>query len=114
MKYTKHATVTGTAEVTVFTVPTGYHAEVSYVYIANHGGSTNACTAYFDDGTNELHLLDSTNVSSGAHEEFYRGIFVLHAGEQFKVQTGSAGDVEFACTFELVEEPAVLVNFSDG
>ena len=114
MKYTKHATITGTAEVTVFTVPTGYHAEASYVFVANNGGSTNACTVYFDDGTNELHLLKSQNVSSGAKEEFYRGLFILHAGEELKAQTGSAGDVEVACTFELVEEPAVLVNFSDG
>lgn len=112
--YTKHATITATDEVTVFTVPAGFHAEVSYVFVANNGSSTNACTVYFDDGTNELHLLDGKNVSSGDREEFYRGIFVLHAGEQLKASTGSAGDVEVACTMSLVEEPAILANFSDG
>ena len=112
MLYTKHATITSTAEVVILTVPSGYVAHVSYVFVANHGGSTNACTVYFDDGTNELHLLDSDNVSSGAKEEFYRGIFVLQPGEQVKAQTGSAGDVEVAVTLDLLEAPATFVNFS--
>tara|TARA_B100001059_G_scaffold50686_1_gene43972 strand:- start:8714 stop:9052 length:339 start_codon:yes stop_codon:yes gene_type:complete len=112
MLYTKHATVTSTAEVVVLTVPAGFVAHVSYLLVANNGGSTNACTLYFDDGTNELHLLDAKNISSKASEEFYRGIFVMQPGEQVKAQTGSSGDVEFAVTLDLLEAPASFVNFS--
>ena len=32
--------------------------------------------------------------------------------EQIKAQTGSAGDVEFAVTLDLLEAPATFVNFS--
>ena len=112
MLYTKHKTVTGTAEVTVLTVPSGYVAHVSYLIVVNNGSSTNACTLYFDDGTNELHLLDAKNVSADDREEFYRGIFVMQAGEEIKAQTGSAGDVEFAVTLQLLEAPATFVDFS--
>ena len=112
MLYTQHATITATDEVVVLTVPTGFVAHVSYLLVANNGGSTNACTLYFDDGTNELHLLDAKNISSKATEEFYRGMFVMQPGEQIKAQTGSAGDVEFAVTLDLLEAPATFVNFS--
>jgi hypothetical protein len=112
MLYTRHATVTSTAEVVILTVPAGFVAHVSYLLVANNGGSTNACTLYFDDGTDELHLLDAKNIGSNDREEFSSGIFVMQSGEQIKAQTGSSGDVEFAVTLDLLEAPSTLVNFS--
>ena len=48
MLYTKHTTLTDTALTTLFTVPNGFHAIISYVFIANHGGSTNSIDLYWD------------------------------------------------------------------
>ena len=45
-------------------------------------------------------------------EKFYRGVFVLQPGDQVKVQTSGAGDVEFAVTFDLLEAPTTFVNFA--
>ena len=112
MLYTKHTNVTGTSEVVLLTVPTGFVAHISYILVANNGASSNNCSMHFDDGTNELHVLKTKAIASDAKEEFYRGIFVLQPGDQVKVQTSGSGDVEFAITFNLMEAPATFVNFS--
>ena len=117
MKYTKHATVTATDEVTVFTVPTGYHAEVSYVYIANHGGSTNTITLKWENngGVDQLYFFDGSNIAGGAKEtlggQSSVPLFVIQAGEVVKCQTGSAGDVEFAVTLDLEPRDSGFNNF---
>ena len=87
MLYTKHTNVTGTAEVVLLTVPTGFVAHVSYILVANNHASSNNCSMHFDDGTNELYVLKTKAIASDAKEEFYRGVFVLQPGDQVKVQT---------------------------
>ena len=39
-------------------------------------------------------------------------IFVLQAGDAIKAYTTAAGDMEFVVTFDLLEQPAVFVNFN--
>ena len=111
MLYTKHTNVTGTSEVVLLTVPTGFVAHVSYILVANNHGLSNDCSMHIDDGTNELYVLKTKAIASDVIEEFYRGVFVLQPGDQVKVQTSGAGDVEFAVTFDLLEAPATFVNF---
>ena len=42
MYYTKHITLTNNTLTTLFTIPNGYVVYVNYVFVANHGGSTNS------------------------------------------------------------------------
>jgi len=112
MLYTKHINVTGTGEVVLLTVPTGFVAHVNYILVVNNHASSNNCSMHFDDGTNELHVLKTKAIASDAKEELYRGVFVLQPGDQIKVQTSGSGDVEFAVTLDLREAPASFVNFS--
>lgn len=115
MLYTKHKEITTTTETLLFSVPTGFHVIIYYVFIANHGGSTNSASLNFVHGSERIDIFDDTNISGGGKETLGNGggpLFVLHEGEDVNIETGSAGDVEFAVTFELKENPAVLVNFA--
>jgi len=117
MLTTKHLTITDTNETTLFTVPTGFVANIFYIFIANHGGSTNGVTLKWENssGVDQLYFFDDDNVSGGAKETLGGTsnvpLFVIQAGEVVKCQTGSAGDVEFAVTLDLVERSAAFNNF---
>ena len=102
MLTTSHLTVTNTTEQTLFTVPTGYVANVYYIFIANHGGSANTVTLKWENsgGVDQLFSFDGDTVNGGSKEtlggQSSLPLFVIQAGEVVKCQTGSAGDVEFA------------------
>ena len=116
MLYTKHATLADTTLTTLFTVPSGFHAIVSYVFVANHGGSTNSIDLYWDlSGTPQVYIFDGTNVAGGGKETIGNGggpLFVLHENEAVKCQATSAGNLEVVVTFDLVEQAPALVNFN--
>ena len=187
MLYTKHLTITNTDLHEIFAVPNGYVCNISYIFVANHAGSTNSVDLYWDNvvasessvpsiGTLQLnytftspatstylevkkngtvlvegaaedytvdlvtktvtlttatvsgeeytisrlepqvYIFDGTNVGGGNKEilggQSSIGIFALHEGETVKAQTSGAGNVEVVVTFELVEKPAVFVDFN--
>ena len=185
MLYTKHLTLTDTTLQEIFAVPDGYVCSVNYIFVANHGGSTNQVDLYWDvagdsestvpsPGTTTLnytftspatdvylevrkngtvldnptdysvdlgtktvtlvtatasgeeytisrldpqvYIFDSTSINGGSTQtlggQSSLGIFALHEGETVKTQTSGAGNVEVAVTFELLEKPAVLVDFN--
>ena len=116
MLYTKHTTLTTTDLTTLFTVPSGFHAIVRYVFIANHGGSTNSIDLYWDvSGTPQAYIFDGTNVAGGGKETLSNGggpMFVLQQGEVVKCQAQSSGTLEVVVTFDLIPAPASLINFN--
>jgi hypothetical protein len=116
MLYTKHTTLTDTTLTTLFTVPNGFHAVVSYVFIANHDGSTNDIDLYWDlSGTAQVYIFDGTNVAGGGKETLGNGggpLFVLHENEAVKCQAGATGNMEVVVTFDLLDMPPALVNFN--
>jgi hypothetical protein len=116
MLYTKHITLTDTTLTTLFTVPNGFHAVVSYVFVANHGGSTNDIDLYWDlSGTPQVYIFDGTNVAGGGKETLGNGggpLFVLHENEAVKCQAGGSGNMEVVMTFDLLDMPPALVNFN--
>lgn len=113
MLYTKNANVTDTNVTSIVTIPSGYVAHWSLLFIANLGGSTDNATVYVDkaDGT-DLYIIGGTNISSKNYIQFSDGIIVLQAGDIIKCSTGSAGNMEFVVTFDLLEAPATFVNFN--
>ena len=120
MLYTKHATLLTTDTVTLFEVPKGFHAVINYIFVANHAGSTNSATLYWDAIVNSLpvpqvYIYDGTNVAGGGSNTLGNGggpLFVLHEEESLKVSAGSAGNIETAVTIDLIENPSTLTNFS--
>jgi len=116
MLYTKHTRLTTTDLTTLFTIPNGFHAIVNYVFIANHGGSTNSIDLYWDvSGTPQAYIFDGANVAGGGQVTLSNGggpMFVLHQGEAVKCQATSTGSLEVVVTFDLLPAPASLVNFN--
>jgi len=116
MLYTKHTTLTTTDLITLFTMPSGFHAVVQYVFVANHGGSTNSIDLYWDhSSTPQVYIFDGTNVAGGGKETLSNGggpLFVLHENEAVKCQASGAGNLEVVVTFDLLPAPASLVNFN--
>ena len=120
MYYTKHVTLTDTTETTMFAIPNGYTCYVTFVFAANHGGSTNSVDVKWTDNEpvpNDLmYIFDGTTINSGNNTtlggQSDAPIFVLHAGEVVKAQATSAGNIEVAVTFRLVEQSPSLINFN--
>ena len=124
MLYTKHVTLTDTTLTQLFRVPNGFHAVVSYVFVANHGGSTNSIDLYWDLDTTpdstptlvpQVYIFDGTNVAGGGKETIGNGggaLFVLHQNEGVQAQATSAGNLEVVVTFDLIDIPPSLVNFN--
>ena len=116
MLYTKHTTLTTTDLTTLFTMPSGFHAVISYVFVANHGGATNSIDLYWDvAGTPQAYIFDGTNVAGGGRQTLSNGggpMFVLHENEAVKCQATSAGNLEVVVTFDLIPAPASLINFN--
>lgn len=119
MYYTKHTTLTDTTEAELFAIPRGYHAYITFVFAANHGGSTNSVVVKWTDDDpvpNDLmYIFDAVTIQNGSNVtlggQSQAPIFVLHEGEVVRCSSASAGNVEVAVTFELVENAPSLVNF---
>lgn len=115
MLYTKDVTLTTTDLTEVVTIPSGYTAYWSLLFISNHGGSTNAVTVYIDKASGtDLYIIDDKNLSSKDFIQFSDGVFVLQPGDKIQAQLGSVGNMGIAVTFDLLEAPAVLVGFNSG
>ena len=116
MLYTKHVQLTDATETTLFTVPTGFHVVISYVFIANHNTAAKTASLWFHNsgGGNRVDIFDGESVGGGDRLTLGNGggpMFVLHGGEVVKVQTEASSDMEFVVTFDLTEVPPALVNF---
>ena len=117
MLHTKHITLTDATEQTLFTIPTGYTIHIVYIFIANHGGSTNQVSLWWETGgVDQMYFFDGTSIGGGDREilggQSEAPIFVLHNGDTVKAQASSSGDIEIAFTFKLVEEAPAFVNFN--
>ncbi len=117
MYYTKHITITNTDETSVFTIPNGYVVYINYIYVANHGGSTNNVDLWWETGgVDQMYFFDGTSINGGNREilggQSEAPIFVLHNGDTVKAQASLSGDIEIAFTFKLVEQAPAFVNFN--
>jgi hypothetical protein len=116
MLYTKHINLTDATETTLFTVPSGFHVVIQYIFIANHHTAAKTASLHFaeSDGSNRVDIFDAESVSGGSNLTLGNGggpMFVLHEGEVVKVQTEASSDTEFVVTFDLTYVPFTLQNF---
>jgi len=114
MLYTRNTNVTTTDVATMVTIPSGYVAHWTMLFVSNVGGSTNGAGVYVDKAdTTRIDILGGGNISA---KDFLlidgNAVFVLQAGDAIKAYTTSAGDMEFVATFALLEQPAIFVNFN--
>ena len=89
---------------TVYTVPTGYYARFTVMYIHNTGGSTKHITVqWYDSSTATTYdILTNYDFTSKAYLQFDGNAYiVLEEGDTIQITTQSASTFSFIATFEV-------------
>ena len=89
---------------TVYTVPTGYYAKFTVMYIHNTGGSTKHITVQWYDASSAstLDILTAYDFTSKAYLQFDGNAYiVLEEGDKLQITTQAASTFSFIETFEI-------------
>jgi hypothetical protein len=89
---------------TVYTVPTGYYAKFTVMYIHNTGGSTKHITVqWYDASTATAYdILTEYDFTSKAYLQFDGTAYIaLEEGDRIQLTTQSASTFSFIATFEV-------------
>ena len=89
---------------TVYTVPTGYYAKFTVMYIHNTGGNTKHITVqWYDSSTaTTLDILTSYDFTSKQYLQFDGNAYiVLEEGDRIQITTQAASSFSFIATFEV-------------
>jgi hypothetical protein len=89
---------------TVFTVPTGYYAKFTVMYIHNTGGSTKHITVQWYDASaaTTLDILTAYNLTSKEYLQFDGVAYiVLEEGDRLQITTEASSSFSFIATFEV-------------
>jgi hypothetical protein len=89
---------------TVYTVPTGYYAKFTVMYIHNTGGSTKHITVQWYDASlaATYDILTAYDFTSKAYLQFDGNAYiVLEEGDKIQITTQAASTFSFIATFEV-------------
>ena len=89
---------------TVYTVPTGYYAKFTVMYIHNTGVATKHITVQWYDASTAttLDILTSYDFTSKQYLQFDGNAYiVLEEGDRLQITTQSASTFSFIATFEV-------------
>ena len=90
---------------TVYTVPTGYYAKFTVMYIHNTGGSTKHITVQWNDASaaTSYDILTAYDFTSKQYLQFDGAAYiVLEEGDRLQITTQSASSFSFIATFEQI------------
>ena len=99
------STPTAATLTTVYTVPTGYYARFTVMYIHNTGGSTKHITVQWYDSSSatSYDILSTYNFTSKSYLQFDGNAYiVMEEGDQFRVTTESGSSFTVLATFEQI------------
>jgi hypothetical protein len=89
----------------VYTVPTGYYAKMSVMFIHNTSGSNKHITVQWTDASSSTtyDILSQYTISAKTYVLFDGGAYiVLEEGDQIKITTETGSTFTFIATFEEV------------
>ena len=89
---------------TVYTVPTGYYAKFTVMYIHNTGGSTKHITVAWNDASaaTSYNILSEYNFTSKQYLQFDGAAYiVLEEGDKIQITSEAASSFSFIATFEI-------------
>ena len=89
---------------TVFTVPTGYYAKFTVMYVHNTGGSTKHITVQWNDASTatSYDILTAYDFTSKAYLQFDGAAYiVLEEGDKIQITTEAGSTFSFISTFEV-------------
>ena len=106
MKHSVGKTITTTgSDVELFTVPNGYVAEVSTLFISNTAGSTASVSVFWQhghDASHQIYIINGKSLNAKDYLQFSDGL-VMKQGDSMNVQTNTSG-ISFIATFDLRQE----------
>ena len=90
----------GTTAEDVYVCPANCTAEVTYILVANGGGSTNAVTIqwYVNADSYTSHFLNDKSLAGGGYHEFAGIELVLQPGDKIQVVPTAAGHIDSIIT----------------
>ena len=101
--------LTAATPTTVYTVPVGYFAKWTLMYLFNNTGSTKAISVYWSDSSasQNIYVMDS-GVSSKTYVRMDGGAYVVMEENDTIVMTSEAGSsFSTICTFELFKKEGI-------
>lgn len=113
MKHSVGKVLTADVANTLFTVPTGYCAVVSMLFIANAGGNTKSVAAAWNNGT-AITFQAAKSVSAGEQLEFggeFGYFLVMKEGEFITVTPEASSTFVAIVSFDLERQAPSSVVF---
>ena len=101
--------LTAATPTTVYTVPVGYFAKWTLMYLFNNTGSTKNISVYWSDSSasQNIYVMDS-GVSSKTYVRMDGGAYVVMEENDTIVMTSEAGSsFSTICTFELFKKEGI-------
>lgn len=101
---------------TVFTVPQGYVAEVSLLFLTNNTTSNKTVSAYWQHAHNashQIYIVQDKTITSKDYLQFSNGIMVMQAGDSLHVTTEAGGDFAVITTFDIRKQVPIMAFFGE-
>ena len=101
--------LTPATSTTVYTVPLGYFAKWTLMYLFNNTGSTQSISVYWHDSSasQSIYVMDSS-VSSKTYVRMDGGAYVVMEEGDTIVMTSESGSLfSTICTFELYKKEGI-------
>ena len=111
MKHSIGISLTAAVDTTVFTVPLGYVAEVSYLYIYNNTATSKTITAYWQhahDAGHQINLLSDVTLTTKTIILYDTMSVVFKQGDSLVVHPETGADMSIIVTFDLRKEISQL------
>ena len=99
-------TLSSSTNTTLFTVPNGYVAHLSMLFISNTSGSTGSMTVYWQhahDSSHKVYILNGKSLNSKDYIQFSNGVVVMKSGDSLVLNPTQTMDV--IATFDLLQAP---------
>jgi hypothetical protein len=115
MKHSVGITLPAATTTTVFTVPSGYVAEVDMLFISNHSGNNKTVSAYWQhahDAEHQIYIIDGYPLATKGFVQFSNGSVVFQQGDSLKITPETGSDMSVIVTFDLRKEAQIL-TFND-
>jgi hypothetical protein len=107
MKHSIGISLPAATNTTVLTVPSGYIAELNFMYLYNDTGSTKTVTAYWEhahDVSHQIKLLNGVSVTTKEVILYDNLSIVMNQGDKLVVNPETGADMSIIVTFDLRKE----------
>tara|TARA_R110000782_G_scaffold232611_1_gene318821 strand:+ start:52 stop:402 length:351 start_codon:yes stop_codon:yes gene_type:complete len=96
---------------TVMTVPAGYKAEVSSVFVSNKLGNNKSVTIYWQhahDSNHKIYIVTDAVIVANNYLSFQDKGLVMQAGDILVMTPEASSDMSTIVSFDLRKEQAIL------